>query len=280
MPISAALVGVTSDAQARRWSSKDALLYALSVGAGQLDPLQELEFTTENSHEIPQRVLPTFANIALGAGFPPLPSDLDLSKMLHAEQSFVLEDELPPDGQVTSRSSIISVHDKRSGALITAETTAENALGQRIATINTAVFFRGYGNFGGDPGQSEAWDLPVGKPDFEVTYNIPADQALLYRLTGDRHPLHSDPAFAQRSGFTRPILHGMCTYGYTGRALLHSVGGSDPRRFRAMSGRFTKTIFPGQSITVSIWIDGANVRFRTVDDSGAVVIDRGTALIN
>jgi acyl dehydratase len=108
-----------------------------------------------------------------------------------------------------------------------------------------------------------------------VTYPTSPDQALLYRLTGDRNPLHSDPKFAARAGFDRPILHGLCTYGVTGRALLHALAGSDPARFAAMSGRFSSPVFPGESLTVSMWADGEQPVFRTTKDDGTIVIDRG-----
>jgi acyl dehydratase len=141
------------------------------------------------------------------------------------------------------------------------------------------MFFRGYGGWGGERGPSVEWERPTGPPDHQVTYRIREDQALLYRLTGDRNPLHSDPSFSSRGGFPRPILHGMCTYGFTGRALLHAVAGSDPKRFQAMRGRFTKPVLPGQSITINAWVDGTDVRFQTLDETGEPVIDQGIATV-
>jgi acyl dehydratase len=102
------------------------------------------------------------------------------------------------------------------------------------------------------------------------------EQALLYRLSGDRNPLHADPRFAARGGFSRPILHGPCTFGFTGRVLLHELCGSDPASFVAMSGRFTAPVVPGDSLTVSIWRgDDDTASFRTARGDGTVVIDRG-----
>ncbi|PZG15617.1 MaoC family dehydratase [Nonomuraea aridisoli] len=278
MPIDASLVGRTSEPITRTWTSADALLYALAVGAGQEDPLTELQFTTENTEGLPQQVLPTFCNVAMGGGVA-LPGDLDLTKMLHAEQAFELMDTIPPDGEAEATGEIVGVYDKGSGALVVSESVARDSAGGPLAKIRTSLFFRGYGGFGGERGTGVTWERPTGAPDHVVTYATRPDQALLYRLTGDRNPLHSDPSFSGRGGFPRPILHGMCTYGFTGRALLHAVAGSDPKRFRAMSGRFTKPIFPGQTLTVSIWTDGSDVRFQTTDDTGAVVIDHGTAVI-
>jgi len=111
-----------------------------------------------------------------------------------------------------------------------------------------------------------------------VTYETRPEQALVYRLSGDRNPLHVDPKFAARGGFTRPILHGLCTYGVTGRALLHTLCGSDPARFLSMSGRFSHPVYPGESLVVSMWLaeDGGNeALFQTATENGTVVIDRG-----
>jgi acyl dehydratase len=281
MAIDESLVGRKGEPTVRTWTSKDALLYALGVGAGQLDPLDELEFTTENSEGLVQKVFPTFACVGLSGGRPPMPEGADLSKMLHAEQGFTLHAaELPVEGEVTAVGSTVNVYDKGSGALVVNHGEAHDGSGQLVATLHGGLFFRGAGGWGGERGPAEEWEKPTGAPDHQVTYPIPADQALVYRLTGDRNPLHSDPKFAARGGFAKPILHGMCTYGFTGRALLHAVAGSDPARFRAMKARFAKTIFPGQTITINIWVDGTDVRFQTVDESGAVIIDRGSATIS
>jgi acyl dehydratase len=122
------------------------------------------------------------------------------------------------------------------------------------------------------------WSRPEREPDHRVVYRTRPDQALLYRLSGDRNPLHSDPAFAARGGFDRPILHGLCTYGFTGRALLHTVCGSDPGRFHSMYGRFSRPVFPGDVLVVNLWRDGDDrTLFQTETQDGTVVIDRGVA---
>jgi acyl dehydratase len=119
------------------------------------------------------------------------------------------------------------------------------------------------------------FEPPARKPDHEVTYATRIDQALLYRLSGDRNPLHSDPSFAKLGGFPRPILHGLCTYGFTGRALLHTLCGSDPSRFRSMEGRFSKPVMPGDELTISMWVDGKQCLFQTLNQDGEVVFDQG-----
>jgi acyl dehydratase len=167
------------------------------------------------------------------------------------------------------------MYDKGSAALVVTESTAvDAATGDPLVTTRGSIFIRGEGGFGGDRGPAADWAMPSGPPDAQVTYPVPGDQALLYRLTGDRNPLHSDPKFAARGGFDRPILHGMCTYGYTGRALLHAVCGSDPGRFLSMEGRFTRPVMPGDELTISIWADGGTAYFRTTV-GGQPVIDRG-----
>jgi acyl dehydratase len=137
------------------------------------------------------------------------------------------------------------------------------------------LFCRGEGGWGGERGPSEKLAYPDRAADHEITYATRADQALTYRLSGDRNPLHSDPSFAAMGGFDRPILHGLCTWGFTGRALLHSLCGSDPSRFRSMNSRFSKPVFPGDTLIVSIWVDGNSAVFRTHNGAGEVVIDQG-----
>jgi acyl dehydratase len=120
-----------------------------------------------------------------------------------------------------------------------------------------------------------ATGAPERAPDHSVTVQTRHDQALLYRLSGDRNPLHSDPAFAAMGGFDRPILHGLCTYGFTGRALLHELCGSDPARFKGMDARFSSPVMPGEALTVNAWLDGDGAIFQTTGQDGRVVIDNG-----
>ncbi|GAA2206438.1 MaoC/PaaZ C-terminal domain-containing protein [Nonomuraea monospora] len=271
MALDHSLIGVEGAAYERTWTAKDTMLYALGVGAG----ASELEFTTEKD----QRVLPTFAVLAAQAPGRRL-GDFDPALLVHAEQGFELHRELPAAGGVRTTSRVTGIYDKGSGALVTTEARAVDlASDELVISSRSSVFIRGEGGFGGERGPRDEWALPDRAPDHKVTYSTLPEQALIYRLSGDYNPLHSDPAFAARAGFDRPILHGLCTYGVTGRALLHAVAGSDPARFKAMSGRFSSPVFPGESLTVSIWVDGTGVVFRTAKDDGTVVIDRGRATI-
>ena len=283
MRLNLSLVGVPGEPQERSWDSKDALLYAVGVGAGLGDPLHELEFTTENSEGIEQQVLPTYAVlIAQGRTMSSL-GDFDRAMLVHAEQAVELHRPLPVAGTARTTSTVTGIYDKGSGALVVTENVAvDAATGEPLATTRSSAFIRGEGGFGGERGSDAPWERPDRAPDHQVVYQTRPEQALIYRLSGDRNPLHADPKFAARGGFDRPILHGLCTYGVTGRALLHVLCDSDPARFRSMSGRFSRPVWPGEPLTVSVWRqDGSDpgpfqtALFQTTKDDGTVVIDRG-----
>jgi acyl dehydratase len=278
MALNHSLVGVPGEPQERSWDSKDALLYAVGVGAGLGDPLTELEFTTENSEGIEQKVLPTYAVLIAQGRTSGSLGDFDRAMLVHAEQAVELHRPLPVEGTVRTTSTVTGIYDKGSGALVVTENVAvDAATGEPLATTRSSAFIRGEGGFGGERGSDAAWDRPDRAPDHQVTYQTRPEQALVYRLSGDRNPLHVDPKFAARGGFDRPILHGLCTYGVTGRALLHVLCDSDPARFGSMSGRFSRPVWPGEALTVSVWRpDGSDTAlFQTTKDDGTVVIDRG-----
>jgi acyl dehydratase len=280
MALDHSLVGVPGEPQERSWTSSDALLYAVGVGAGLGDPLQELQFTTENSEGLPQEVLPTFGVlVAQPHGGGRRLGDFDRAQLVHAEQAFELHRPLPVAGSARVVTTVTGMYDKISGALVTSESVAvDTATGEALVTSRSGLFIRGEGGFGGERGPSDGWRRPDRPPDHQVTMATRPEQALVYRLSGDRNPLHADPKFAARGGFSRPILHGLCTYGVTGRALLHTLCGSEPSRFRSMSGRFTRPVLPGDTLVVSIWLPedgGDTARFQTATEDGTVVIDRG-----
>jgi acyl dehydratase len=277
MPLNHSLIGVQGEPQERSWTSADALLYAIGVGAGLGDPLQELQFTTENTAGVQQQVLPTYGVLLAQARAAGDLGDFDRAMLVHAEQSVELHKPLPVEGTLRTSATVTGIYDKGSGALVETENRAvDAATGEPVVTTRGSTFIRGEGGFGGDRGTSEPWQLPDRAPDHKVTQLTRPEQALLYRLSGDRNPLHADPAFAARGGFSRPILHGLCTYGMTGRVLLHEVCGSDPARFISMSGRFSRPVLPGESLVISIWAgDDGTAQFQTATEDGTVVIDRG-----
>jgi len=274
MPVDPSAVGATGDPVKRSWTSKDALLYAVGVGAG----TSELAYTTENTKDTPQRVLPTMA-VILGGGGAPMNKigSFNPALLVHGEESIELFDEIPPEGEIESVGRIAAMWDKGSGAVV--ELESESTLvstGKPLLKVKMSVFLRGEGGFGGERGPSGKFEAPDRAPDHEVTYSTREDQALTYRLSGDRNPLHSDPSFAQMGGFDKPILHGLCTYGFTGRALLHSLCDGDASRFKAMYGRFSKPVMPGDDLTVCMWVDGSDCVYQTKNQNGDIVIDNGT----
>jgi acyl dehydratase len=276
MPLNPDAVGAQSKPGRHSWSSRDALIYALGVGAG----LDELAFTTENTKGIPQQVLPTMAVVLghAGGGLYEQAGEINWTMLLHGEQAVELHGPIPVEGEVESVTTIAGIYDKGSGALLVTETeSVDTATGQLLFTTRSGAFIRGEGGWGGDRGPSGPRNVaPDRAPDHTVAYETRPDQALLYRLSGDRNPLHSDPSFARAAGFDRPILHGLCTYGFTGRALLHTLCGGDPARFRSMEARFTSSVWPGDTLTVSIWETGdGEAIFQTRRDADTVVIDGG-----
>lgn len=273
MAIDPNAVGAVGRPARRSWTSKDALLYALGVGAG----TEELAFTTENTGDLPQRVLPTFA-VTIGGGGIPLDKigSFNPAMMVHGEQGIELLAEIPPDGELESTGRCTAIWDKGSGAVVEFAADAVSvATGEPLLRTRMSLFCRGEGGFGGERGPSLKIEMPERAPDHEVTYATREDQALLYRLSGDRNPLHSDPSFAALGGFERPILHGLCTYGFTGRALLHTLCASDPVRFHSMDARFSRPVYPGDRLTISMWIDGGECLFRTTNQEGEPVLEQG-----
>jgi acyl dehydratase len=275
MPINPDAVGAEAGPVERSWTSKDALLYAVGVGAG----TSELPYTTENSKGVDQQVLPTFAVIA-GAGAPAMAAagDIDFTQLVHGEQAIELAGPIPVEGTVRTTSRITGIYDKGKGAVIVTESTsADAATGAPRFSTRSSVYIRGAGGFGGDRGPSGSKNEPPDRaPDLEISYQTLSDQALVYRLSGDRNPLHSDPEFAKLAGFDRPILHGLCTYGFTGRALLHGVCGGDSARVRSMEARFSAPVYPGDELTIAIWrVGDDDAVFTTRTQTGQVVITDG-----
>ncbi|MBU6215679.1 MAG: MaoC family dehydratase N-terminal domain-containing protein [Acidobacteria bacterium] len=282
MPINPDAVGTTSQPVESSWTSREALLYAVGVGAGQ-DPLDrgELPFVTENSIDVEQRALPTFAVVLpdVTGVFGSIGS-FNPAMLVHGEERIVLHRELPVEGAVTTTAEITAIWDKGKGAVveITSRSLAADG-GEPLFDVVMSAFIRGEGGWGGERGPSGGAAIPEGRePDTQIDLQTRPEQALVYRLSGDRNPLHSDPAFAALAGFDRPILHGLCTYGFSGRALLRGLCDGDPARLASMSGRFSSPVFPGESLTVQIWRTASDEAvYRTLGADGRVVIDAGTA---
>ena len=241
------------------WTSSDVQLYQLALGAGR-DPMDahELRYLTDGS---PQ-VLPTFSSVAASfhmteppkVSFPGI--EIELSRVLHASEAVTVPAPLPPSGSARATTRITDIWDKGKAAVIWNETTVTDAGGAVLWRTKRSIFARGEGGFGGDRGPSSADGGPDRAPDFEIDIPVLPQQALLYRLCGDRNPLHSDPGFAAAAGFPRPILHGLCTYGMTCKALVDTVLDADTTRVASYGARFAGVVFPGETLRASVWKDG------------------------
>jgi len=245
----------------QRLTAQDAVLYALSVGLGQ-DPLdlRQLDFV---DHHRPLRALPFMAVVLGHPGFwlADPRTGVDAVRLVHGEQGIVIHHPFPIGGEIVGRTRVTGLVDKgpgRGALLYTEKRLADAADGTLLATATATVFLRGDGGFGGPSGLVRPpHPMPATAPDHVVDLPTRPEQALLYRLNGDDNPLHADPAVAKAAGFPRPILHGLCTLGVVGHALLRTLGDYDPARFQALDLRFSAPVFPGETIRTEIWQDGA-----------------------
>jgi acyl dehydratase len=274
MPIDPAVaIGADLGVTKFEWSSTDVLLYHLALGAD----------TTDLSYVLEDRlkVLPTFGVVAPNfrmfeppaVTFPGI--DIDLSKVLHGTQSITVHGPLPAAGQAVAHSRIADVWDKGKAAVIVQEATITTPAGDPLWTTTSKIFARGEGGFGGSRGSSERVPEPTGDPVLEVEVATLPQQALLYRLCGDRNPLHADPAFAAMAGFDRPILHGLCTYGLVCKALVDNLLDGDVTRVAEFGTRFAGVLFPGESLRVRAWQTetGYQATATAIDRDDAPVLD-------
>lgn len=238
------------------WTVSDVLLYHLALGS------TDLSYTLETAG---LQVLPSFGVVAptFHASDPPpldLPGcDINLAQVVHGSQSISVAGPLPPRGSATVTTRISEIWDKGKAAVIWQEGTATSAEGDRLWTTRSSIFVRGEGGWGGDRGSSEPVALPDRAPDTDTTYDVWPQQALLYRLCGDRNPLHADPEFAQAAGFPAPILHGLCSYGIVLRTLTEQLLDGDAGRVAGFGVKFAGVVFPGETIRVQGWRDGDRV---------------------
>jgi len=252
------------------YTERDVSLYALGIGAP-ADPLdqKELQFVYELSGE-GFKVLPTFAVL-----FPSRMIDVMLTGslagvtynpmlLLHGEQFLSVNGPLPTHGTITCKPKIAGVDDKGSGALVVTDVPCYDEAGAEVAFGQYSMFIRGLGGWGGDRGVSGAANEPPNRePDAVIREQTSDRQALIYRLSGDVNPLHADPMMAAFGNFEKPILHGLCSFGYAARAVLKAFGANDPARFKSIKVRFAKHVFPGETLVTSMWRTDDRVIFQT-----------------
>jgi acyl dehydratase len=259
------------------YADREVMLYALGIGFGH-DPLdeRELPFVLERN----LRTMPTMAT-TLGwrtdlAG----PIGIDFSKVLQTGQSLTLSRPLPTAASVVVGERVIGAFDKGrdKGALLRLEKTIRDAVsGELLCSLVATILARADGGFGGPrEGAPSPHPLPGRVPDIEIECTTRPDQALLYALSGDRNPLHRNPALARSAGFERPILQGLCTYGIACKAIVTGVCDYASERISAFDARFSAAVFPGETVVTDIWVDGSVVSFRSrVKERGIVALDNG-----
>jgi acyl dehydratase len=255
---------------------KDVILYALGIGA-QTD---ELAFIYEDAPG-GLRVFPSFAAKAAGGLIIEYGRQVEGFRFIHGEQGIRLHRPIPSQGKVVATSRVADVFDKGKAAVIRFETRGRLEDGSPLFDVEHVAFHVGGGGFGGDPGpKAEPVNPPEDiAPGFRLTYAIPENQAALYRLSGDFNPLHLDPEFARRGGYERPILHGLCTYGYATRAIVHGLCGGDPARFREFKARFAEAVYPGETLITEAWPAGEGRFIIQARTERAVVLRNARAVV-
>ncbi len=252
------------------YTERDACLYALGVGApGDWRDQDELKFVYELSG-LGFQVLPTFPVL-----YPSKMIDVMLTgsiggiefnpmMLVHGEQYIEIRKAIPTSGKITSYPKIVSIYDKGSGMVMLTNTISRDEKGEEVAFSQSSTFIRGIGGYGGDRGPSGEVNVPPDRaPDAIHEQQTLTQQALIYRLSGDRNPLHADPAMAALGNFDRPILHGLCTFGFAGRAVLKHFCNNDPAKFRSIRVRFSKHVFPGEKLVTEMWkVSNTQVIFR------------------
>lgn len=262
------------------WSERDCLLYAVATGFGQ-DPMDaaELPYVFERG----MRVSPTFSTVTCWDDAWLEDSGIDTRHAVHGEELNIWHRALPPSGRGISTTRLTGLFDKGPGKGVLLQATQEivdAATGEMLCTSVHTSFARADGGCGGSTGEApKPAPLPERSPDLVVERRTQPNQALLYRLCGDRNPLHADPAFAAAGGFTRPILHGLCTYGFAARALLQGMADYEPARLKRMQARFSAPVIPGDLLRTEIWAGAGGVRFRVVlpERDNLIVLNNGAA---
>jgi acyl dehydratase len=264
------------------WTSSDVLLYQLAVGAGsRLGDNVSADALRWTLDDDALQVLPSFAVVAptFHETDPPaldLPGcDINLAQVVHGAQEVHVNGPLPTSGSARLTTRITDVWDKGKAAVIWQEGVATDPGGAELWRVRSSIFVKGEGGWGGDRGTSNAVVVPERAPDASTAYTATPQQALLYRLCGDRNPLHSDPAFAKAAGFPAPILHGLCTYGIVLREVIDLMLGGEASAVDGFGARFAGVVFPGETLSIKAWDepDGIAVTVTVGDDARPALAD-------
>jgi acyl dehydratase len=269
------LIGKKTGPTECEYTWKDVILYAIGVGA----TARELSFVYE---EAPGglKVIPSFCVVPAVQIFPLFDEDIDWPLMIHGEHVIRLSQPLPPEGKVVQTGEVINIFDKGSGALFHVKMTGRTQDGDHLYDAEWFIFYLGAGDFGGDPGpKTVPVHPPEGRePDFTVTEKVAENQAILYRLNGDLNPLHLVPEEAQRVGFDKPVLHGLCTYGFATRAIVNGFLEGDVSRLKEFKARFADIVYPGDTLTTQGWRSDEGVIIQ-VKTERSVVLKNGIVII-
>ncbi len=270
------LVGTRTEPLTHSYTWKDCVLYALGVGA---KTERELDFLFEMSGP---KVLPTFAVVPSFSAMASIAGKLgaNMTMVVHGEQNIVLHRPIPPNGTFSTIAEVKGIYDKGKGALAVVHAQTTDDKGEPVFDNIFSIFVRGGGGFGGERGpEAVPADPPEGKAaDFAITEKTSHEQAALYRLSGDLNPLHISPQMAKMVGFERPILHGLCTYGFAGRALLAGACGGDAKRFKSFAARFSAPVLPGDELTTSGWqVSPGRWIVRVTNQDGKIVLSNAVA---
>jgi acyl dehydratase len=268
------------------YTARDSILYALGIGLG-ADPMDETQLSYVFEEAEPFAALPTMAVVLGSPGFWSRDPEtgIDWVKILHGEQKLELHKPMPTAATIKAQSKVTGLVDKGAGkgALILTERTLSDAdTGEALATLTSTTFARGNGGYGGPSDQAPApHKLPERDPDMVTDLATLDRAALIYRLSGDYNPLHASPSVAKAAGFDKPILHGLCSLGVAGHAILKSCCAYDATRFKSLQLRFSSPVYPGETIRTEMWVDGDQVSFRSrVVERDVVVLNNGLAVVS
>ena len=261
-PVDLSVIGTQTEPTLFEYTWKDIVLYHIGVGAGEKD----LSLVYENAPG-GLKVLPSFCVVPAIKAFPYLGKNIEWSRMLHGEQLIRLSQPFAPQGRIIQVGEVLSIHDKGKGAVYRIRIKGWSEDEKDLYEAEWAIYYVGAGGFGGDPGpKAENIAPPEGsEPDFSISEPVAGNQAAIYRLSGDYNPLHLDPQAAKRGGFDRPILHGLCTYGFATRAIVNEILDGDVGRLKEFSARFSDVVYPGDTLTTEGWkkADGYIIQART-----------------